>query len=145
MRTLRTLPMCTFCDRSSVLDSNDLHLAAGKKFLLVGTPQGDEIKNPLCMFFRLVLYSTNALTIYALVLELSPDIVNDLDVDFSADPQAAAAHANDQRNLRKIREHTSKLTVNVMAPLREGKRLLVLDIDHSQFSEHLIFILFTMN
>ena len=65
------------------------------------------------------------------MLEFLPDVINDLDVDFSADPKAAAAYANDQRNLRKIREHTTKLTVNTMAPLREGKRLLVLDIDYS--------------
>ena len=64
-------------------------------------------------------------------LEFLPDIVNDLDVDFSSDPRAAAAYVNDQRNLRKIREHTAKLSVNVMAPTREGKRLLVLDIDYS--------------
>ena len=66
-----------------------------------------------------------------IVLEFLPDVVNDLDIDFSADPKAAAAYANDQRNLRKIREHTAKLKVNVMAPLREGRRLLVLDIDYS--------------
>lgn len=65
------------------------------------------------------------------VLEFLPDILNDLDVDFSADPKAAAAYTNDQRNLRKIREHSAKLQVTVMAPLREGKRLLVLDIDYS--------------
>lgn len=58
-------------------------------------------------------------------------MVNDLDVDFSADPKAAASYANDQRNLRKIREHTAKLKVDVVYPFREGKRLLVLDIDYS--------------
>ena len=65
------------------------------------------------------------------MLEQLPDVMNDLDIDFSADPKAAAAYANDQRNLRKIREHTAKLKPNVMAPLREGKRLMVLDIDYS--------------
>lgn len=61
-----------------------------------------------------------------------PDILNDLDVDFSADPQAAAAYTNDQRNRRKVKEHTDRLNVNIIAPLREGKRLLVLDIDYSE-------------
>lgn len=39
---------------------------------------------------------------------------------------------NDQRNRRKVQEHTKKLTVNLINPLREGKRLLVLDIDYSE-------------
>lgn len=57
--------------------------------------------------------------------------MNDLDVDFSADPKAAAAYANDQRNIRKVKEHTKKLEINIIHPLREGKRLLVLDIDYT--------------
>lgn len=59
-------------------------------------------------------------------------MVNDLDVDFSADPKAAAAYLNDQRNIRKVKEHTKKLEINIIHPLREGKRLLVLDIDYSK-------------
>ena len=57
---------------------------------------------------------------------------NDLDVDFSADPKAADAYRNDQRNLRKIREHSKQLNLNIIYPLRTGKRLLVLDIDYSK-------------
>lgn len=67
-------------------------------------------------------------------LEYLPDVVNDLDIDFSADPAAAAAYQNDQRNKRKIRETTEKLNVNIINPLREGRRLLVLDIDYSTFT-----------
>ena len=59
--------------------------------------------------------------------------MNDLDVDFSADPKAAASYINDQRNQRKVKEHTARLQVNTMFPLRPGKRLLVLDIDYSEF------------
>lgn len=66
-------------------------------------------------------------------LEFLPDVVNDLDVDFSADPAAAATYINDQRNRRKVKEHSKKLQVNIINPLREGKRLLVLDIDYSGF------------
>jgi len=87
-------------------------LKLGKKFSLVGTPEGDEIKDPS-------------------QLESLPDVVNDLDVDFSADPKAAAAYANDQRNIRKVKEFSKKLEVNIIHPLREGKRLLVLDIDYT--------------
>ncbi|KAI0345293.1 HAD-superfamily subfamily IIID h [Trametopsis cervina] len=90
----------------------DLKLVPGKKFSLIGTPEGDEIKDPS-------------------QIEYLPDVVNDFDVDFSADPKAAAAYANDQRNLRKIKEHTSKLKVDLIYPLREGKGLLVLDIDYT--------------
>jgi ubiquitin-like domain-containing CTD phosphatase 1 len=67
-------------------------------------------------------------------LEYLPDVVNDLDVDFSEDPATAAAYLNDQRNIRKVKEATQKLTVNLINPLREGKRLLVLDIDYSAAS-----------
>ena len=59
--------------------------------------------------------------------------MNDLDVDFSANPAAAASYMNDQRNRRKVKEHTRKLSVNIIYPLREGKRLLVLDIDYSKW------------
>lgn len=63
-----------------------------------------------------------------------PDVVNDLDVDLAIDPVTAAAYINDQRNLRKIREHTAKLQLNIINPPRPGKRLLVLDIDYSEIS-----------
>lgn len=90
----------------------DLHLPAGKKFTLVGTPAGDEIKDPS-------------------QLESLPDIVNDLDMDFTEDPAASLAYLNDQRNRRKVKEASEKLKINIIAPLREGKKLLVLDIDYT--------------
>ncbi|OSD08539.1 HAD subfamily IIID h [Trametes coccinea BRFM310] len=90
----------------------DLKLLSGKKFTLVGTPEGHEIKDPN-------------------ELEFLPDVVNDLDVDFSADPAAATEYINDQRNRRKVDQHTKKLQPSLINPLREGKRLLVLDIDYT--------------
>ncbi|KAF8503797.1 HAD subfamily IIID h [Russula emetica] len=90
----------------------DLGLISGKKFTLVGTPQGHELRDPNRM-------------------ELLSDVVNDLDVDFSANPAAAESLKNDQRNIRKIREASEKLKINLIHPLREGKRLLVLDIDYT--------------
>jgi ubiquitin-like domain-containing CTD phosphatase 1 len=65
-------------------------------------------------------------------LEFLPDVVNDLDVDFSEDPAAAAAYMNDQRNIRKVKEATQKLNIDIIHPLRPGKKLLVLDIDYSK-------------
>ncbi len=112
--------------------SGDLKLVSGKKFTLVGTPQGHEIKDPhgkaaRTEFFRLLMYSAFA------ELEFLPDVINDLDVDFSANPAAAASYINDKRNRRKVQEHTKKLNINIINPLREGKRLLVLDIDYSRW------------
>lgn len=60
-----------------------------------------------------------------------PDVVNDLDIDFFNDPDAARAALNDVRNHRKIREITQKLNIYFMNPLRQGTRLLVLDIDYT--------------
>ena len=68
-----------------------------------------------------------------------PDVVNDLDFDLAIDPVAAAAYMNDQRNLRKVREHTAKLQLNIINPPRPGKRLLVLDIDYSEIG--VVFVL----
>lgn len=59
-------------------------------------------------------------------------MVNDLDIDVTESPQAAARYKNDPRNIRKIREATSKLEINIVHPLREGKGLLVLDLDYSK-------------
>lgn len=64
-------------------------------------------------------------------MEYLPDIVNDLDVDFSANPAAAIAYLDDVRNLRKIKEATANLQINFMNPTRENKKLLVLDLDYS--------------
>ncbi|KAF9066328.1 hypothetical protein BDP27DRAFT_1544839 [Rhodocollybia butyracea] len=90
----------------------DLKLTTGKKFTLLGTPEGDEIKDPS-------------------KLENLPDVINDFDVDFTNDPTAVAKYKNDQRNIRKVKEMTDKLNVNIIHPLREGKKLLVLDIDYT--------------
>lgn len=91
---------------------SDLKITPGKNFTLIGTPAGDEIKDPS-------------------QLESLPDVVNDLDIDVTESPQAAARYKNDPRNVRKIREATSKLEINIIHPLREGKRLLVLDLDYT--------------
>ncbi|KAF4578966.1 hypothetical protein EYR36_000775 [Pleurotus pulmonarius] len=83
---------------------------SGKKFTLVGTPEGHEIKDPSQMGNL-------------------PDLINDLDVELT--DAALEAYKRDRRNARKIREATEKLNVNIIFPLRPGKRLLVLDIDYT--------------
>ena len=109
-----------------VLYSKELNLPTGKKFTLIGTPQGREHKDPSGEL------SSQPPEHSHIPLEMDlPDIVNDLDIDFASDPEAAAKVQNDQRNLRKIREVVASTTVNVMNPLRVGKSLLVLDLDYS--------------
>ncbi|TFK30056.1 ubiquitin family proteint [Coprinopsis marcescibilis] len=90
----------------------DLRLGSAKKFSLIGTPQGDEIKDPS-------------------QLENLPDVINDLDVDFTENLAAVNRYRHDHRNIRKIREMTENLQVNIITPLRPGKKLLVLDIDYT--------------
>ncbi|KAH6918444.1 ubiquitin family proteint [Coprinopsis sp. MPI-PUGE-AT-0042] len=90
----------------------DLKLPPGKKFTLIGTPQGDEIKDPS-------------------QLEALPDVVNDLDVDFMNNLAAVDRYRHDARNIRKVKEMTAKLKVDIITPLRPGKKLLVLDIDYT--------------
>ncbi|KAG6877732.1 hypothetical protein C0993_004549 [Termitomyces sp. T159_Od127] len=110
--------------------SSDLRLASGKKFILVGTPEGDEIKDPSrSRYLSLVLISF--LISPSSEMESLPDVVNDLDFDFSDNLDASAAYKNDQRNIRKIKQATDNLNVNVISPLRPGKKLLVLDIDYT--------------
>jgi len=89
----------------------DMKFAATKKFTLVGTPVGDEFKE----------VSADQL----------PDVVNDLDLQLDAASAEARSMAHDKRNLRKIQEAAKNLSVNIMYPLRPGKKLLVLDLDYT--------------
>lgn len=70
----------------------------------------------------------------SLELESLPDVVNDLDVDFSDNLAASNRYLHDARNIRKVHEATKNLQVNIIHPLRPGKKLLVLDIDYSKSS-----------
>ena len=90
--------------------SHGLKLVSGRKFTLVGTPVGQELKERP---------------------EDMPDVMNDLDIDVSEYPELMKAFANDQRNTRKIKEAVRDLDIHIMNEPREGKRLLVLDLDYS--------------
>ncbi|GAA95573.1 uncharacterized protein L969DRAFT_101676 [Mixia osmundae IAM 14324] len=87
----------------------DLHLSVGKvkDFMLVGTPEGDEIKE----------------------LRQNSDILNDLDVD--ADAQGVIDPQLDRRNKRRIREAVEKWKPDIMLPPRKDAKLLVLDLDYT--------------
>ncbi|KAF4615210.1 hypothetical protein D9613_003191 [Agrocybe pediades] len=91
---------------------SELSISPSKKFTVIGTPEGDEIKDPS-------------------QLAMLPDVVNDLDVDFTENMNASTRYKTDPRNIRKVQEATKNLQVNIIHPLREGKKLLVLDIDYT--------------
>ena len=106
---------------------------------MIGTPVGDEIKDPArksCHSTIMPQEEHIDLRLDNAEMELLPDIFNDLDIDFSRDPKASEAYIADRRNQRKIREATEMLRKNLtlMSPLREGKKLLVLDIDYSKMN-----------
>ncbi len=65
-------------------------------------------------------------------------MVNDLDVDFTENLAASDSYQRDVRNIRKIQEATQNLQVNIIHPLRPGKKLLVLDIDYSVLNKILL-------
>ncbi|KAF7322378.1 HAD subfamily IIID h [Mycena chlorophos] len=102
-------------------------LRLNKKFTLIGTPDGEEIKDPSSP----CSVPTTAPCSPKTELENLPDIVNDFDLDLGQDPAALAAYKNDQRNIRKVKEATNALKVNIIHPLRANKKLLVLDIDYT--------------
>ncbi|KAH9483953.1 Ubiquitin-like domain-containing CTD phosphatase 1 [Psilocybe cubensis] len=91
---------------------SELTILPTKKFTLIGTPEGDEIKDPS-------------------QLESLPDVVNDLDVDFTENMVASNRYQHDTRNIRKVQEAIRNLNINIIHPLRQGKKLLVLDIDYT--------------
>lgn len=120
----------------TIRDSSDLKLTTGKKFTLLGTPEGDEIKDPARLYSVLQFLLSPLIFSFFFEIELGnlPDVVNDLDIDFTKDPNAVKRYKHDQRNIRKVKEMTDKLSVNIIHPLREGKKLLVLDIDYSAYN-----------
>ncbi len=67
----------------------------------------------------------------SVALEGFADIINDLDLDLLMDVTARSRYLTDPRNARKVKEYTSKTNINIIHPVRPGKKLLVLDIDYS--------------
>mmetsp|Transcript_35209 Transcript_35209/g.105168 ORF Transcript_35209/g.105168 Transcript_35209/m.105168 type:complete len:376 (-) Transcript_35209:252-1379(-) len=57
-----------------------------------------------------------------------PDVVDDFDLDFNAGSDEWVQHVANEDNLRKFTEATA---VHVMNEPREGKPLMVLDLDHT--------------
>jgi ubiquitin-like domain-containing CTD phosphatase 1 len=84
----------------------------------------------------IIHHNQNSERITSEELEALPDFVNDLDVDFTENPAASHSYQQDTRNIRKVKEATENLKVNIIYPLRPGKKLLVLDIDYSAWRFH---------
>ncbi|KAG7361301.1 HAD hydrolase family IIID protein [Nitzschia inconspicua] len=57
-----------------------------------------------------------------------PDVVDDFDLDFNAGSSEWLNHVANGENLKKFTEHTQ---VHLINPPREGKPLMVLDLDHT--------------
>ncbi|KAF9182255.1 hypothetical protein BGZ51_004840 [Haplosporangium sp. Z 767] len=85
---------------------SSLSLKDNQTFLMMGTPEAKVIKAP----------------------ETMPDVLNDLDDDYTPDDEAFASMAQNQKNLRNT---IAKCNINLMNPLRPGKKLLVLDLDYT--------------
>lgn len=96
---------------------SELGLKAGSKvkdFMMVGTPEGAELQQ-----------GTAAL---GGPLEEEVEIA---DADYTATEIADFKAAQIIRNRRKIQEASDALKINLMRPLRPGKKLLVLDLDYA--------------
>jgi len=90
----------------------DLALAREHAFFMMGTPDEHALKEP--------------------DWELLPDVLNDLDHDYSQSESAAMEH--DAANHKKLLQTIAKSKgITFMNPLRPGKRLLVLDLDYTLF------------
>jgi ubiquitin-like domain-containing CTD phosphatase 1 len=57
-----------------------------------------------------------------------PDVVDDFDLDFNAGSEEWLQHVTNGENLKRF---TEKTPVHIMNPPRQGKPLLVLDLDHT--------------
>ncbi|KAF8942608.1 hypothetical protein BGZ47_006319 [Haplosporangium gracile] len=91
-------------DDSVVLSS--LSLKNNQTFLMMGTPEAKVIKAP----------------------EVMPEVLNDLEEDYTPDDEAFASMAQNQKSLRST---VAKCDINIMHPMRPGKKLLVLDLDYT--------------
>ncbi|KAG9065344.1 hypothetical protein KI688_002669 [Linnemannia hyalina] len=91
-------------DDSVVLSS--LSLKNNQTFLMMGTPEAKVIRAP----------------------EVMPEVLNDLEEDYTPDDEAFASMAQNQKSLRST---IAKCDINIMHPMRPGKKLLVLDLDYT--------------
>jgi len=63
--------------------------------------------------------------------ELASDVFDDLDVDYS--DSKALQETLHKANLKKLERRIEQIDIRIMNPFRNGKRLLVLDLDYTLF------------
>ena len=115
----------------SNLNSANLKLTSGRKFTLVGTAEGQEWKDQPRMFASYPNFMPQEINCCLHILAMEEaDMLKGVDMDVAC---LAWMYQRDSRTRRKISEATQKLNINFMNPLREGKKLLVLDLDYSEW------------
>ncbi|KAJ3132346.1 hypothetical protein HDU90_007407 [Geranomyces variabilis] len=65
--------------------------------------------------------------------ETLPEVLNDLDFDFLDYVPKDDSQKNDAKNIASLNEYADKTKITVFNPLREGKKMLVLDLDYTLF------------
>ncbi|KAJ3178972.1 hypothetical protein HDU87_003241 [Geranomyces variabilis] len=65
--------------------------------------------------------------------ETLPEVLNDLDFDFLDYVPKDDSQKNDAKNIASLNEYAAKTKITVFNPLREGKKMLVLDLDYTLF------------
>ncbi|KAG0005441.1 hypothetical protein BGZ65_011128 [Modicella reniformis] len=82
---------------------SSLSLKHNQTFLMMGTPEAKVIKTP----------------------EVLPDVLNDLEEDYTPDDEAFASMAQNQKSLRKT---IASCTINIMNPLRPALNNALVDV-----------------
>lgn len=99
----------TLSDDENSSSGNDVQNVIVHEFLLMGTVEKDIFIDPSDK-------------------DDLPDVIDDFDLDFNAGSSEWLQHVANGENLKKFTEHTS---VHIIAPPRDKKPLLVLDLDHT--------------
>ncbi|RUP38016.1 hypothetical protein BC936DRAFT_138427 [Jimgerdemannia flammicorona] len=79
-------------------------------FMLMGTPDANLFKDPDQVDL--------------------PDVINDLGYDYFPEEHS---YMDEAKVKKKLRDAITKTEINIINPLREGKRLLVMDLDYTLF------------
>lgn len=110
--------------------------------LIIGSAVNDQIK--VCQLnlkpgLKIMMIGSKEEEIANIDLDPSeiPSVVNDFDID--EDLLEVAVH-NRSEYLAKVEKRVKEYKINVFNPPREGKKLLVLDIDYTLFGELFVLI-----
>jgi ubiquitin-like domain-containing CTD phosphatase 1 len=85
------------------------------KFIMMGTREEDYLKEPNDMDL------------------VDDNVVNDLDIDYSASALASFTPWTDLENLQSLKRVTKDTQINIINDLRPEKKLIVFDLDYTLF------------